>query len=721
MGKMKALFALLYYLCSTALYSQGVCDFDNRYLEEVFLNVIVTSGIQYGNADPYGLINSQNLALDIYEPEGDTLQQRPLIVHAFGGGFLIGARNEPDIPNWGSQYAKRGFIFVSIDYRIGFNVTDQNSAVRAAYRSAQDLRSALRFLADSAEVYRIDLDNVFLTGSSAGCFAALIQSFMNEDDRPTSTYGTLLEPQNLGCANCTGNNNNNNLEVPVHAIVNNWGAILDTAYINLNEDPADNIPIISFHGTNDLIVPYNSGYPFSLPIFPVVHGSELIHHRLEQQGIYNRLYPLPGLGHEPELINRWVTDTIVENASLFLYEIMRPALDSISGDSYVCVGDTQLYTLNYNLNLQYCWNVTGGNIISFNLNQIEIEWGSSGLGIVELSVFNDIHAKNQYLFEVEIGSAPDPEYTYDSEDGLIDFVSLDTNSIFEFWDFGDGNTSTNQDPQHQYTDTGSYIVIHTLENQYCSKSKIDTIVSDICPVAAFAVQPQDSSAIIDNISMYGSEAIWDFGNGVIFNGFNPKPIYDEDGVYNVQLILNNDFCSDTFSTSFEIALCPEAMFEIEQSGLEVQINNNSSNSYFNYWNFGNGDASRLLNPVITYDTAGTYEISLIVFNDNNCSDTLSKQVNVQLPKDTLISSVNIDNDFWSINIYPNPVRKIINIDIDPIVKNDVSFILTDISGKVFYSNSLIPAKLDLSYLESGVYFLKIKIGDRLICNKIFKY
>lgn len=712
-------------LLSVSLYGQNICG-QNRYLEEVFSDVEITTGIEFANVDPYGLINNQTLRLDIYEPDGDTLEERPLIVHAFGGGFLIGTRNEPDIPNWGAQYAKRGFVFVSIDYRLGFNALDQGSVIRAAYRSSQDLRAALRFLSDSAQVYGIDLDNVFLTGSSAGCFAALIQTFMNESDRPSSTYGTVLEPQDLGCSNCAGNNNNNNMEVPVHGIVNNWGAILDTSFINISRDPADDIPVISFHGTNDLIVPYSSGYPFNLPVFPIVHGSELIHDKLNQEGVYNRLYTLQGLGHEPELINRWVTDTIVVNASSFLYEIMRPKLDSISGMDKVCFGRHTQYSVPLNLGSQYCWEVSGGAIISDSTNSIEVEWLNLGLGSVTVTEYNDIHAKTSLIKFVEVGEEPIHGFQYSSNNGLFDFNAYDSSSNY-LWDFGDGSsTSFLESPQHQYSDTGKFVVELLTSNYYCVSQAIDTVDSDLCPIAEFDVTPEDSTVLINNQSLYGTTAVWDFGNGEVYSGFTPQPIYSLDGEYTIQLILSNNFCRDTISKTVEILHCPIANFDFVEDGLSLDIINNSSNNFFNYWSFGNGQNSRLNEPLINYDTAGFYEIELIVFNERACSDTLLKVVYLEPrsePNNDSSQVVLFTQTLTTeeLEIYPIPTDDVLNIKLpEDMVFTGGVLSVWNLYGKRVMNYNEIPTRVNLKELASGLYLVQFSLNGEKTIKKVIK-
>ena len=145
----------------------------NRYTAPIFPNVTTTSGIQYGSAMAYGGLIPQSLYLDFYEPTGDTLSSRPLIVYVFGGGYLIGTRIDPPIPTYCSYLAQCGYAVASIDYRIGFNILDSQSAERAVYRGVQDLRGAVRFLCQRFPQYRIDTTAIFLTGSSAGCISGL--------------------------------------------------------------------------------------------------------------------------------------------------------------------------------------------------------------------------------------------------------------------------------------------------------------------------------------------------------------------------------------------------------------------------------------------------------------------------------------------------------------------------------------------------------------------
>ena len=469
---MKKYLSLLFGVLGLYTLAQNPCS-SGRYYSEVFPNTQSTSGIKFGEADPYGLFSTQDLYLDIIEPVGDTLSKRPLILHQFGGGFVIGWRTEPVIPQMATMYAKRGFVFATIDYRLGFNPISSQSAERAVYRATQDLRASLRFLVDNADLYGIDTSAIFITGTSAGCLASFVSTFMNESDRADipSTFGYTLEPADLGCIDCSGNNNFNNQEVRVHGIINNWGAMLDTSYIDIGTDPADNVPVISFHGTDDIIVPYAQGSPFSLPIFPSVQGSLLIHQRLDNQGIKNRLFPLQGLGHEPQLLQlqTWVTDTIIRQGSQFLYEIMYGDSIQIAGDNTVCLNDTLNYFLPANEGSQYCWDFFGGTMVQLDSNYISIVWNTLDSQVLRGYELDKREISKEATLSIQVNAPPIPFIEFSSLDGLFTFSSTSTANTFS-WNFGNGNQGIGNPINQQYTDTGLFLLSLMIEDDFCSNS-----------------------------------------------------------------------------------------------------------------------------------------------------------------------------------------------------------------------------------------------------------
>lgn len=553
---MKRTLLLLFCSCKL-LIAQGQSNCSSlRYQQPVFDSVVFTNGIYFGTATPYGaLALPQDLYLDFYEPYGDTLTKRPLIVFQFGGGFAIGWRAEPVIPDFCRFFARHGYAVASIDYRLGFNV-DSQSTVRAMYRAMQDERAALRFLAANAPQFKIDTNFIALTGTSAGCFSALGNCFMSEADRPAATYGYLLEPNDLGCMDCSGNNLFGQRIPSIKAIINQWGAILDTSLITANE----NIPIISFHGDQDLLVPYEYGFPFQLPVFPPVYGSKPIHERLTNLGILNELRPLVGYGHEPELLNANLNDTIRNYSRDFLFNLLKPNASSITGTTQVCKSQLSTYSVTATDGSTYCWELNGnGSIVQNSGNSITVLWGDTGNVSVTVKELNYLKAEGDVQ-------------------SFNTYVAPDVNANF-----------------------------------------------------GFAVN--ELQVLLSNWSVNGVSYQWTFGDGTTSADFNPVKSYNTGGSYPVTLITDNNVCADTFTTILNVDSCPVAEFTYQINNLNGFFNAQPTNTAYYTWHFGDGDSAKVTYPNVIhiYQQPGNYTVELKVENSIGCKETKDASVLLQLP------------------------------------------------------------------------------------------
>ena len=253
----------------------------------------------YGNAPdlPFIFLFEWNtvdidLDMDIYEPEGDLESQRPAIIFLHSGAFFSGNNELDDMSSLSASAAKRGYVAVSANYRLGLNIISTYSGERAVYRGVQDASAVVRYLREHHEELRINPEKIFLWGSSAGGFIALHLAYSDEDERPESSYGGGSDPD-LGCIDCSGNNYQHDSKP--NGIISCWGAIGDLDWIDLE----NNIPAIMFHGTSDLVVPYDYGLPFTINIaLPIVYGSSQIHDKLNSLGVQNELYLEDGEPHE---------------------------------------------------------------------------------------------------------------------------------------------------------------------------------------------------------------------------------------------------------------------------------------------------------------------------------------------------------------------------------------------------------------------------------------
>lgn len=379
---------------------------DSRYLNRAFASIDTLIDVVFGTAPAITAVyvsefttTNQDLKMDIYTPVGDTLSQRPCFVFAFGGGFLIGEKEDEDARSLCDSMARKGYVAASIQYRKNMNISNSGSGERAVYRGAQDYSAAIRFLKEYADSFRIDTNFIFAGGVSAGSFSAMHMSYMEDAERPQATYsGNVLIPgPDLGCLDCSGNNFAHSNKVK--AIVNCWGALADTSYI----DP-DEPPLISFHGDIDAIVPYNEGFPFTaLFTMPTVQGSNLITDRANHIGLQNTFVPFPGEGH-----NIWGTvaltnfvggpsqywEPIIDSISVFLFDFLKPITSPISGSGLVNQGNVISYSVVGSPGYWYCWEVDGGEVVSANpnLNTVDVRWDSLGLGRVWVTEFTHLRA-----------------------------------------------------------------------------------------------------------------------------------------------------------------------------------------------------------------------------------------------------------------------------------------------------------------------------------------
>ncbi|MDP7273358.1 MAG: carboxylesterase family protein [Candidatus Marinimicrobia bacterium] len=331
-----------------------------RYLDEIFDEVTKTEDVIYGNAPdlPFVFLFEWNtididLDMDIYEPAGDTITNRPVIIFIHSGAFFTGNNEADDVVALSVASAKRGYVAVSMNYRLGLNVLSSYSGERAVYRGVQDASAAIRYLREHHTDYGIDYEKIFIWGTSAGSFIGLHLTFTEDDERTESTFGGGEDPD-LGCINCEGNDYEHDSKP--NAVISCWGAIGDLNWI----DQHNNTPTIMFHGTSDAVVPFNSGYPFTIDIFlPLVYGSNLIHNRLNELNIENELYAEEGLIHEywGTYNGSWAGgpndyfDLIKYDSYSFLFSLLYPYL----------VGDVNTDGLINNLDF--------ANMLSFIINE----------------------------------------------------------------------------------------------------------------------------------------------------------------------------------------------------------------------------------------------------------------------------------------------------------------------------------------------------------------
>jgi hypothetical protein len=239
----RLLYLISFLLFPVFLFSQE-CD-NCRYISPVFDSVMVET-VHFGE----GLNiegEMRQLYADVYQPYGDTASNRPVVIFAFGGGFVQGSRTDWYVREVCEHFARLGYVAVANDYRLGNDPMEILflQHMRIFFRPMQDMRATVQYLkADYSEIgnnFRIDTSKIFLGGASAGAISALMTEYCDKPEE-MQEMGNLSVLDELGGFYATsGFYPNYNWDVA--AVINVAGALINAEWI----EPGD-VPHIAAHG-----------------------------------------------------------------------------------------------------------------------------------------------------------------------------------------------------------------------------------------------------------------------------------------------------------------------------------------------------------------------------------------------------------------------------------------------------------------------------------------
>ena len=246
---------------------------------------------------------------------------------------------------------------------------------------------------------------------------------------------------------------------------------------------------------------------------------------------------------------------------------------------------------------------------------------------------------------IRVGTLPTANFSVTPTDACasdaINFTDLSTATpgVDEWlWDFGDGNTSTQQNPSHTYADSGYFSVTVTAYNNKCPATSAAQVVHIKPPIAGFSYTvacPNGKQVNFVNQSkvnpaVYGPETYaWDFGDGNTSSSANPgSHTYASIGTYTVKLTVSTATCSHTFSQQIEL-VSEKADFSVSDPTIcknelltVTAINSDAANIVQYEWFLGGPSFST--GGRIAYGSfpnAGSYTIALRITDLNGCQDT----------------------------------------------------------------------------------------------------
>ena len=258
---------------------------------------------------------------------------------------------------------------------------------------------------------------------------------------------------------------------------------------------------------------------------------------------------------------------------------------------------------------------------------------------------------------------PDPvaSFSYSGETvapATITFVNESENANQYEWDFGDGSTSSLENPVKTYATPGTYRVTLTATNSETSNSNAaskNIVISSPPPPDPVADFSYSGSMFtfeeisFQNESQYADVYDWDFGDGTTSSLENPTKIYSLSGIYTVRLLAINSETSksDTALANLTISPPPDPIADFSYTGstvtpADISFQNESQYADAYYWDFGDGRTSIQENPTITFTQHASYTITLVARNNTTSKSDTASQALVITPGKAFIDSVSIE-------------------------------------------------------------------------------
>ena len=304
---------VLLFIMSSELFSQ--CD--GRYENEIFDEVSKTI-VEYTDVYDWSALDS-GLDMDIYQPVGDTVTNRPVLIFAHGGVYVAGNKNNPPMVSLCEAFAKRGYVTVSIQYRLTSSLSllspDASDIFsQTVLNSVSDMKAAVRYfrkdVAENNNAYGINPDFIFVGGYSAGAVTAAHLSVIDDNQVPAE-FQSFYDV----AGGIEGNSGNSGYSSEVSGAILLAGAINTLDFID-----ADDEPIVSLHASDDNTVSYECANALGNASLPFLCGSGKIHEELQNVGVINDLYTFPSGGHAAPISD--IEETAVPFISDFLYNLI---------------------------------------------------------------------------------------------------------------------------------------------------------------------------------------------------------------------------------------------------------------------------------------------------------------------------------------------------------------------------------------------------------------
>ncbi|MEP6466628.1 MAG: PKD domain-containing protein [Parafilimonas sp.] len=337
---------------------------------------------------------------------------------------------------------------------------------------------------------------------------------------------------------------------------------------------------------------------------------------------------------------------------------IRTSINGVLRDSTGCISLTVDFADTLALGKRYAWSFGDGSdtvttapttshtypdVGDYKVRLISID--SSSCNIADTSYITIRARSNRAQLGLSVTKLPPCEsFSYQFNNTSTPPAGYNFQPDDFTWDFGDGTKLVTNEPtvNHQYVASGVYNVkLYLNDTTFCNSPDSAVLQLRVASVltAQFQTPPTGCApynAVFNNTSLGGETFVWDFGDGTTSTDAYPTHLYANPGTYTIKLSATDNLtCNHNADTSGTIVVHESPTSSFTYDPLTPKENTpynftNTSLGAVNYkWEFGDGDSlltATMLPVSHVYNTAGTYTVLLIAFNQYGCSDTSFQQV-----------------------------------------------------------------------------------------------
>ncbi|MBL4658497.1 MAG: PKD domain-containing protein, partial [Flavobacteriales bacterium] len=439
------------------------------------------------------------------------------------------------------------------------------------------------------------------------------------------------------------------------------------------------------------------------------------------------------------------SDTVTISNFMTVESCPPPVADFSASASTICIGECLVFS---DLSTQnpdtWTWYFPGSDsATSSEQNPAGICYSTPGSYDVTLVVtnVNGSDSLTQTAYVTANSCLPSADFsssvTTMCKSSCATFSDQSTGATSWAWSFPGANPDT-ADVQNPfgicYANPGTYDVILVVSNFSGSNTKVMTNYMTVmdCPQPVSDFTSSDTvvcageCVTFTELSQDGQSWYWSFEGGTPSSSFAANPgavcFGGPDGYHNVRLVVGNTWGSDTMNRSILVHVGAADMLISDTMYRNIPstfVDNSNAPASWS-WNFGDGSSTNLQSPTYAYSVSGNYTVTLNVTDLYGCTSFASKVVVVVdytgqkelLPDQSLI-------------LYPNPATYMIYIGFSSKVLEPGWLEIENTLGELVYTDRNLSKvsttlELNIGFLPSGIYYVKMGDGKNLVTNKFIK-